>query len=147
MRTIDDSVWGEAMNDPSWIRFITARHPLARKDDEFLNLRKYLNFLRDVIPFYSKLESKFSSNSRLYSGWNRNMRRGGPMAATLYKSMRLRYFVKEEDSEHIISWKDFLKFMSVAAKQYPKLINTHFVPIYSKCGICMRQYDYIIKKS
>ena len=27
MRTIDDSVWGEAMNDPSWIRFITARHP------------------------------------------------------------------------------------------------------------------------
>ena len=103
--------------------------------------------INDVISFYYKLASRFSSNSRLYSGWNRNMRRGGPMAATLYKSMRLRYFVKEEDPEHIISWKDFLKFMSVAAKQYPKLINTHFVPIYSKCGICMRQYDYIIKKS
>ena len=40
MRTIDDSVWGEAMNDPSWIRFITARHPLARKDDEFFNFEK-----------------------------------------------------------------------------------------------------------
>jgi hypothetical protein len=25
------------------------------------------------------------------------------------------------------------------------LINTHFVPIYSKCGLCLRQYDYIIK--
>ena len=67
------------------------------------------------------------------------------MTATLFKQMRLRYFVKEDDPEHAISWKDFLKFFSIAIKRYPKLINNHFVPIYNKCGLCMRQYDYIIK--
>jgi hypothetical protein len=28
--TIGDNVWSEAMNDPTWIRFVTVRHPLAR---------------------------------------------------------------------------------------------------------------------
>jgi len=110
--TIGDNVWSEAMNDPTWIRFVTVRHPLAR----------------------------------LYSGWNRNLRKGGPMAATLFSSMKLKYFAKDTaDSYHVISWPDFLKFMGTATKRYPKLINTHFVPIYSKCGLCLRQYDYIIK--
>ena len=28
--TVGDNVWSEAMNDPTWIRFVTVRHPLAR---------------------------------------------------------------------------------------------------------------------
>jgi len=67
------------------------------------------------------------------------------MAATLFKTMRLRYWVKDQDPNHVISWKDCVKFFSIATKRYPKLINTHFVPIYTKCGLCMRQFDYIIK--
>lgn len=67
------------------------------------------------------------------------------MAATLFKTMRLRYWVKEQDPTHVISWTDFVKFFSIATKRYPKLINTHFIPIYTKCGLCMRQFDYIVK--
>jgi hypothetical protein len=111
MKNIDASVRTEAHNDPTWIRFLTARHPLAR----------------------------------LYSGWNRNLRRGGPMADRLYKSMKLRAWVKERNTQHVISWKDFVTFLSHAAKTNPKLIDGHFAPIYIRCGLCMRQYDCIIK--
>ena len=60
VKSVPKAIWEEASNDPAWIRFVTARHPLAR----------------------------------LYSGWNRNLRRGGPMATTLFTTMKLKYFVK-----------------------------------------------------
>ena len=66
------------------------------------------------------------------------MRRDGPMAKTLVASMRLKYFIKDKDADHMISWRDFVKFFSIAVRRYPKLINTHFVPIYNKCGLCLR---------
>ena len=30
MRNVKPDTWSMAMNDPEWIRFLTARHPLAR---------------------------------------------------------------------------------------------------------------------
>ena len=53
-------------------------------------------------------------------GWNRNLRRGGPMAQSLMAGMRLKYFIKEKDPDHVISWRDFLKFFSIAVRRYPK---------------------------
>ena len=39
------------------------------------------------------------------------------MAATLFSSMKLKYFAKDTaDSYHVISWPDFLKFMGTATK-------------------------------
>ena len=138
------------------------------------------------------------------------------MAQSLMAGMRLKYFIKEKDPDHVISWRDFLKFFSIAVRRYPKkgspndklisffmwanltfvslfcteishsdvwagylhllvkcmrvwamknmsysyfgkkddatvnssyklivgihlkLINTHFIPIYNKCGLCLR---------
>ena len=56
----------------------------------------------------------------LKKGWNRNLRRGGPMAQSLMAGMRLKYFIKEKDPDHVISWRDFLKFFSIAVRRYPK---------------------------
>ena len=45
--TIGDNVWSEAMNDPTWIRFVTVRHPLARLYsgwNRFLTLARVTSF-------------------------------------------------------------------------------------------------------
>ena len=42
------------------------------------------------------------------------------MAQSLMAGMRLKYFIKEKDPDHVISWGDFLKFFSIAVRRYPK---------------------------
>ena len=42
------------------------------------------------------------------------------MAQSLMAGMRLKYFIKEKDPDHVISWRDFLKFFSIAVRRYPK---------------------------
>ena len=42
------------------------------------------------------------------------------MAQSLMVGMRLKYFIKEKDPDHVISWRDFLKFFSIAVRRYPK---------------------------
>ena len=42
------------------------------------------------------------------------------MAQSLMAGMRLKYFIKDKDSAHVISWRDFLKFFSIAVRRYPK---------------------------
>lgn len=103
--------WLRALNEPNFVRFLTARHPLAR----------------------------------LYSGWNQNLRIGGPMSRELFRSMRLYAFKSEESNDHMLTWPDFVEFFSKTCLSQPERINVHFRPISSKCGLCKRQYDYIIK--
>merc|ERR1711893_335243 len=100
-----------AGNDANYIRFLTARHPLAR----------------------------------LYSGWNQNLRSDGPMAKSLFDQMNLRQFKTTNSSEHVIDWKDFLNFMAKTVNSNANRINVHFRPITTKCGLCKRQLDYILK--
>lgn len=119
MKKIGAQTWREAMNDPEWIRFVTARHPLAR--------------------LYSGSDTNsFTSIIMNSKGWNRNLQRGGPMAARLVRSMRMGAYITQHDLDHMISWSDFIVYFSTAVRQFPQLINGHFHPIYDKCGLCFR---------
>lgn len=111
IKNVGQSNWVRALNEPNFIRFMTARHPLAR----------------------------------LYSAWNHNLRKDGPMAASLFKFMRLSQYKIEIDPTHIISWNDFIRFFASNCIQRPNIINVHFRPISRQCGLCHRQIDYILK--
>ena len=111
LQNVGEKNYAMAGNDANYIRFLTARHPLAR----------------------------------LYSGWNQNLRSDGPMAKSLFDQMNLRQFKTTNSSEHVIDWKDFLNFMAKTVNSNPNRINVHFRPITTKCGLCKRQLDYIIK--
>ena len=104
MEKVAPHVWRKAMNNASWIRFVTARHPLAR----------------------------------LYSGWNSNLHRTSPMAPRLIRQMQLNTFIKDAEPNHVISWGNFLQFFRHAIRHNQRLIEGHFVPIYNKCGLCLR---------
>jgi hypothetical protein len=60
------------------------------------------------------------------------------MAARLMRSMRMEEYITEHDPDHMISWNDFIMYFSTAVRQFPRLINGHFHPIYDKCGLCLR---------
>ena len=59
--------------------------------------------------------------------------------------MRLSNYKIEQDTDHVISWNDFIKFFSSNCIAHPNLINVHFRPISRQCGLCHRQIDYMLK--
>ena len=42
------------------------------------------------------------------------------MAQALMNQMHMKAYIKEKDPEHVISWKDFLKFLSYAVQKNRK---------------------------